>query len=354
MIGTDDLVVEAINAGTDTVQSGITYTLTNNVENLTLTGTTVINGTGNVLNNVLVGNSAANTLSGDAGTDTLIGGAGDDTYVVDNTLDVVTEALNEGTDLIQSSITYTLSANVENLWLTGTAAINGTGNALNNVLTGNSAANTLAGGAGNDTYVIGMGDLVVEAAGAGTDTVQSGTTYTLTNNVENLTLTGTTAINATGNVLNNVLLGNSAANTLSGDAGADTLIGGAGDDTYVVDNTLDVVTEALNEGTDLIQSSITYTLGANVENLWLTGTAAINGTGNALNNVLTGNSAANTLAGGAGNDTYVIGIGDLVVEAADAGTDTVQSGTTYTLTSNVENLTLTGTTAINGNRQCTQ
>ena len=296
----------------------------------------------------MFGQSGNDTLQGGAGEDYMSGGTGNDTYVVDNTLDFVDEVLNEGIDLIQSSIAYRLDGNLENLTLTGTTAINGTGNTINNVLTGNGAASTLTGGAGDDIYVIGTGDLVVETAGAGTDTVKSGITYTLTSNVENLTLTGTTLINGTGNTLNNILVGNSAANTLSGDAGADTLIGGAGDDTYIVDNTLDIVTETLNEGTDLIQSSITYTLGANVENLWLTGTAAINGTGNALNNSLTGNSAANTLAGGAGNDTYIISTGDLVVEAAGAGTDTVLSGITYTLTDNVENLTLTGTTAING------
>jgi Ca2+-binding RTX toxin-like protein len=170
----------------------------------------------------------------------LTGGAGDDSYVI-GTGDIVTEAASAGTDTVQSGITYTLGSNVENFTLTGTAAINGTGNALNNILTGNSAVNTLTGGAGDDTYVIGTGDIVVEATSAGTDTVQSSITYTLGANVENLTLTGTTAINGTGNTLNNVLIGNSAANSLSGGAGndtldglagADTLTGGTGNDTY--------------------------------------------------------------------------------------------------------------------------
>ena len=179
------------------------------------------------------------SLSGErCGADYLSGGSGNDTYVVDNAMDYVDEALYQGTETIQSSITYMLGANVENLTLTGTIAINGTGNALNNILTGNSAANTLTGGAGDDTYVIGTDDLVVEAFGKGTDTVQSSITYTLTDNVENLTLTGTEAITGTGNSLNNVLVGNSAANTLNGGAGADSLIGGNGDDTYIVDNTL--------------------------------------------------------------------------------------------------------------------
>ncbi len=358
VVGTGDTVTEAAGAGSDSVQSSVTWTLGANLENLTLTGTTAINGTGNTLNNVLTGNSAANVLDGGVGADTMAGGAGNDTYVVDNVGDVITEDTGGGTDLVQSAVTYALGAEVENLTLTGALAINGTGNALNNTLTGNTGNNILDGGAGadamsggtgNDTYLVdNVGDTVTEAASAGTDTVQSSVTFTLGTNIENLTLTGTAAINATGNTLNNTLVGNSGANTLSGGTGADAMSGGTGDDTYVVDNAGDTVTENANEGVDTVQSSLTHTLGANVENLTLTGTTAINGTGNALDNVLSGNSAANVLTGGAGNDTYVVGTGDTVTEQANAGIDTVQSSLTYTLGANVENLTLTGTTAING------
>jgi len=121
--------------------------------------------------------------------------------------------------------------------LTGSTAINGTGNTLNNALTGNSAANVLTGGAGNDTYVVGTGDTVTESANAGIDTVQSAVTWTLGANLENLTLTGSTAVNGTGNTLNNVLTGNSANNVLTGLGGNDTYLysRGGGQDT-VIDN----------------------------------------------------------------------------------------------------------------------
>ncbi|WP_341929606.1 S8 family serine peptidase, partial [Methyloversatilis discipulorum] len=372
-----DAVTEQVAEGIDGVFSAITQTLGANVENLTLTGTAAINGTGNELDNVLTGNSAANVLDGGAGIDTLIGGAGNDTYVVDNSADSIVENANEGTDLVQSSASYTLSANVENLTLTGTAAINATGNSSSNILTGNAGNNvldggagtdTLVGGAGDDTYVVDVAtDVVTEAASAGLDTILSSVTYTASANVENLTLTGTAAINATGNALNNVLVGNAASNLLDGGAGSDSLSGGDGNDTYVVDNVADVVIENANQGIDLIQSSVTFALSANVENLTLTGTGVINGTGNELDNVLTGNSVANvltagagndtlnggagsdTLIGGTGNDTYVVDVStDVITEYAGEGTDLVQSAATYTLSANVENLTLTGTAIING------
>ncbi|WP_285720123.1 calcium-binding protein, partial [Pelosinus sp. IPA-1] len=311
--------------------------------------------------------------------DTMIGGLGNDTYVVDNIGDAVIENAGEGIDTVLSSIAYTLGANVENLTLTGTANINGVGNDLNNVITGNSGNNVLAGGLGadtmiggqgNDTYVVdNIGDVIVENAGEGTDTVYSNlASYTLGSNLENLILYGTGNINGIGNGLNNVITGNSSNNVLSGEAGddildgglgADTMIGGLGNDTYVVDNIGDAVVENAGEGIDTVLSSIAYTLGANVENLTLTGTANINGVGNDLNNVITGNSGNNVLAGGLGadtmiggqgNDAYVVDdVGDVIVENAGEGTDTVYSNlTTYTLGANLENLILYGTGNING------
>ena len=371
-----DIVTEIVGEGTDTVQASITYTLAANVENLVLLESGgAINGTGNGLDNIITGNSANNTLNGGVGADTLVGGLGDDIYVVD-ALDTVIENFGEGTDTVQAGFTYTLGANIEKLTLTGAAAINGYGNELNNTLTGNSAANVLAGGLGNDIYVIGSTDTVVENLDEGVDTVQASFSYTLTANVENLTLTGSSAINGTGNELDNTLTGNSGVNVLygfsgndwlDGKAGADTMVGGSGDDTYVVDNTGDVVTELAGEGIDTVRSTITYTLGSNVENLILTGSTAINGTGNVLDNVLTGNTGANSLFGGAGNDTlnggtgadtmvggvgddiyYVDNTGDIVTENAGEGNDSVISTIAYTLGANLENLTLSGSSGIAG------
>ncbi|MEI9899814.1 MAG: calcium-binding protein [Hyphomicrobium sp.] len=350
-----DTVVEGVGQGTDTVQSSISYTLGDNVENLTLTGTDNIDGTGNALNNVIVGNSGNNVLDGAAGNDPMTGGAGDDTYVVDAAGDVVIESANQGTDTVLASITYTLGTNVENLTLTGSGNINGTGNTVANILSGNAGNNTLSGGggddamsggSGNDTYVVAdAGDTVTENTNEGIDTVQSSVSFTLGANVENLTLTGSANIDATGNELDNTLTGNSGSNVIDGGAGDDIMIGGSGNDTYVVDSAGDTVTDT--SGTDTVQTSVSFTLGANVENLTLTGTDDINATGNALANTLTGNAGVNILDGGAGNDIYVVGVGDTVVEGVGQGTDTVQAGFSYVLGDNVENLTLTGTDDIN-------
>ena len=174
---TGDIVIEYRNEGIDKVFSSATYTLPVDVENLTLIGTLAINGTGNDLNNILVGNSAVNrlnggggndTLDGRAGADTMVGGLGFDNYVVDNVDDTISENSSEGTDKVSSSVTYTLPANVENLLLTNASAINGTGNGLANSITGNSADNQLNGGGGNDILDGGTGTNTL-TGGAGTD-----------------------------------------------------------------------------------------------------------------------------------------------------------------------------------------
>ncbi|EGF90872.1 hemolysin-type calcium-binding repeat 2 copies family protein [Asticcacaulis biprosthecium C19] len=347
-----DSAVEAAAEGTDTIETNLTRTLSANIENLILTGASAINGTGNELNNALTGNTAANVLTG---------GLGDDTYYIQNTSDNVVEQHLQGTDLVISSVTYSLLGRAaENLTLTGAAALNATGNGLNNALTGNAGANLLDGGAGvdiltgglgNDTYYVDhISDNVVEAHLEGTDSVISSVTYTLLGRAaENLTLTGTANLNAIGNGLNNVLVGNTGNNLLDGAVGNDSMTGGLGNDTYTVDAAGDVVTEAVGEGTDEVQSTRTYVLGANLENLVLTGTGIANATGNALNNRLTGNITGNVLTGGLGNDVYVVqNTSDTTVELVGEGTDFVVSSVSYTLAANVENLTLTGTANLSG------
>jgi Ca2+-binding RTX toxin-like protein len=280
---------------------------------------------------------------------------------VDNAADVVTEAAGAGNDTVLSSVTYGLSANVENLTLTGAANIDATGNGLSNGLTGNAGnnrldggagADTMAGGAGDDGYVIdNAGDQVIELASQGFDKVSSSIDYVLPQNVEQLTLTGS-ALNATGNSLDNLLFGNDQANVLDGATGADQMAGGLGDDRYVVDSANDVVIEAANAGNDTVVSSVTYTLATNVENLILTGSAALNGTGNGGDNVLVGNTGSNSLSGGAGNDVLAGGQGndlldggiggdlylyaqgdgrDVITDAS--GTDTIRFGAGITLDS---------------------
>ncbi|TRU38101.1 MAG: hypothetical protein EWV50_12355 [Microcystis aeruginosa Ma_MB_F_20061100_S20] len=300
----------------DTLTANVTTTLPANVENLTLTGTTNINGTGNAANNIITGNSGNNILNGATGIDTLIGGLGNDTYQVDTTTDTITENANQGTDTVQSSVTYTLGNNLENLTLTGTTNINGTGNAANNVITGNSGNNilngatgidTLIGGLGNDTYQIDTTtDTITENANQGTDTVQSSVTHTLGNNLENLTLTGTTNINGTGNAANNILTGNSGNNILNGSDGNDTLIGGLGNDTitggagsdrFTFNNPnqgIDTITDFLSSQGDKITVSAAGFGGGLAAGVPLTsaqfvlGTTALNASNRFIYNTITG------------------------------------------------------------------
>jgi len=239
------------------------------------------NITGSAQADTLTGDANPNILDGGAGADNLKGGLGDDSYVVDNTGDVVSEKLNEGIDTISSSVNYTLLANVENLTLTGALTINGTGNGLANNITGNSAANNLNGSGGNDTL----------SGGDGND-------------------------------------------TLNGGIGADTLVGGLGNDSYAVDNANDVIIENLSEGIDKVNSSVTHTLFANVEQLTLMGALAIDGTGNDLANVIIGNTAANQLDGGSGNDTLDGGLGNNVLTGG-AGNDFFR----FTTTGHVDTIT---------------
>ncbi|EJC69566.1 putative calcium-binding protein, partial [Rhizobium leguminosarum bv. viciae WSM1455] len=388
-----DVITELVSAGTDEIRTALAaYSIAAlvNVENLTYTGSANFTGTGNALDNTITGGIGNDTLNGGAGADTLIGGEGGDTYIVDHAGDLVTEAADEGTDTVRTTLaSYTLGSDLENLTYIGTLAFTGTGNDLDNVITGGAAIDTLSGGVGNDTlnggagadrliggegndiYIVdNAGDLVTEVANEGIDTVRTNlSAHTLAANVENLTYIGTAAFAGAGNLLDNVIIGGVAADKLMGAGGNDTLIGGAGadkmsggtgDDIYVVDIATDLVIENVNEGTDAVRTALSaYTLGNNVENLTYTGSASFTGTGNALantitggagNDVLNGGTGADTLIGGAGSDTYIVdNAGDLVTEAADAGADTVRTNlASYTLAANVENLSFAGTGTFDG------
>jgi len=387
---TADIIIEADNAGNDTVETPISYSLGTTVENLTLTGVAATSGRGNSFDNILKGNTGANaldgrggndtllgnagddslfgqagndslngesgndlvlgqagddTLTGGGGTDTLKGGAGNDSYLTDS-LSIVFEKPGEGIDVVTSTSNYTLPDDVENLVLSG-SAVTGTGNALDNSIVGNIVSNILDGGSGNDTMAGGSGndlyyldsllDVVVEdssSTGGADLVVASVSGYTLAANVENLSLTGT-AVSGTGNSLNNRIVGNGLANNLNGgdgddlidgQAGKDTMTGGVGNDTFVVDNSGDSVVEASGAGTDMVLSSINHTLAANVEDLTLTGVLPINGTGNSLNNTIYGSEADNVVSGGTGND-ILIGNGGNDKLVGGSGNDTLTGGT---------------------------
>jgi len=395
-------------------------------------------------NDQLFGGIGNDVLDGGTGADTLVGGVGNDTYIVDDVGDQISESFTilDTADTVISTISWTLGERLENLTLIGDADINGTGNELDNNLVGNAGnnilnggdgddilnggdgmdllyggdgndqlfggdddagdlldggtgADTLTGGKGEDIYVVdNLNDVIIESNGllnGVTDTVQSSITWTLSDSLENLTLTGNNAINGTGNAASNEIEGNAGNNILSGGDGADGLTGGGGNDTlfggndddyldggegsdileggngndtYVVDNIGDRIVENAPNNTshDIVLSNVnTWVLDDNLEDLYLYSSEAINGTGNALNNLLVGNERDNvliggdgddtlrggggdTLDGGAGNDTYYVGPNATIVEGVDAGIDTVISSySSWTLQANLENLTLGGT-----------
>lgn len=328
-----------------------------NFENLTgsrfsdsLTGGTGVN--------VLTGGLGNDTLTGASSNDSLVGGTGNDTYVVDSTSYTITDT--GGTDTVKASATFTIASisTIENLTANGAAGISLTGNTLGNTLDSESNAqnDTLIGGAGNDTYLIdSTSDVVTEGLNAGTDLVKvSVTGYTMDDNIENLTLTAASAATATGNDLGNTLtatnngdtlnggdgndklVGGTGIDSLNGGVGNDNMAGGTGNDTYAVDVSGDTITEASGAGTDTVTATVSYLLAANLENLTLSGTSAINGTGNSAANTLTGNSKANILTGGTGADTFVGSAGKDTIADFTTGTDkldlnAVIAGTTGTI-----------------------
>jgi Ca2+-binding RTX toxin-like protein len=375
---TSDVVTEGsgANGGNDTVRTSLSsYTLPANVENVIYIGTSTFSGTGNTLVNSLTGGANADSLSGSSAADVMIGGGGNDSYTFDANGDTAIEGVSAGTDSVTASVTVTLADNVENLTLTGSSNLSGTGNSLSNSLTGNSGVNTLTGGGGSDTLngstggdgmyggegddnytVDNAADITGEDAGKGTDRVSSSVTRTLADHLEHLTLTGSSAINGTGNSLNNRIVGNSGANTLSGAAGEDVLIGAAGNDIFY-GNT------SSNVGTEIDTVSYEGTTAAVTFNLGLTTAQATGGSGSdrvpngsienliggAAADTLTGTSGDNRIEGAAGNDK-LNGLTGADVLVGNAGLDTIDCGSETTNAVDTVVYLFSGDSAVGTNR----
>jgi Ca2+-binding RTX toxin-like protein len=435
----NDVVIEATtDTGRDTVEATSNFSLatTNSagIEVLIFKGSADLMGKGNDLANEITGNGGNNRLQGglgndvidggagnddldgeagqnkliggdgddrlhgntDADSDILIGGIGADTYFI-GAADVLYELAKDNIageyDTVYSTASFDASANanvmgIEDIVLTGGTddALNATGNGSDNYIIGSvgtnvikgldgndtlfgdltatdTASDTLIGGAGSDTYYIGANDVVIETAGPSViagevDTVISALTFDASTDanrsgIENIQLTGSAAVNASGNALNNLITGNNVANvlngnagadildgglgsdTLNGGAGADTMIGGKGNDTYYVDSVDDVIIDTTLDQTlssgisDQVYSSVSYSLAdadANgVELLYLVGVDNINGTANDRSNYVEGNQGDNIIDGGLGDD-YLFGMGGDDELLGGAGDDDIDGG----------------------------
>jgi len=205
----------------------------------------------------LLAGAGNDILDGGTGADSMDGGTGNDFFRVDNSGDVVVDS-GGGIDTVESSASITLGLGIEVLTLTGTGNVSGVGNTSSNTITGTSGANYLSGASGNDTLIAyagndildggtgidrmdggtgddlyrvdTVGDVLIEAFGAGNDTVESSVSVTLASNIEVLKFTTTANVGGTGNDLANTIIGNEAINNFSGMSGNDTLIGAGGND----------------------------------------------------------------------------------------------------------------------------
>ena len=324
---------------------------------------TVLGGSGD---DKLDGSAGNDYLDGGTGADFMAGGPGNDIYLVDTAGDVALEVISGGSggkDLIVTSISLTAPDNIENLQAAAAGAINLSGNDLDNILVGNDENNSLNGSAGRDTllgeagddtldggsgidllaggqgddlyYVSSKSDRVVEQVNQGVDTVIASSSYTLSSNVENLTLEEGGDYTAGGNSLDNHLIGNSGNNILAGGLGADRLEGGLGNDIYVLSDSLDTIIDL--GGEDTIRSNLDIVLMSDIENADLVGIADTIAMGNGLDNKLNGNMADNildgaggvdTLTGGDGADTFVIssngeGVGADLITDFNSGEDLI-------------------------------
>ena len=286
---TDDVVIEAANAGIDIVGATVNYTLSenHNIEVLSMLGSG-LTGTGS---------SGSDTLHSAGGPNTLIGLGGDDHYYVNNSADVVIEEANGGIDIVGATVNYTLSENhnIEALSMLG-SGLTGTGSSGADTLHSGWGANTLVGLGGDDIYFVNnSADVVIEAANGGNDFVGATVDYTLSenHNIEVLSMLGS---GLTGT-------GTAGSDTLYSYGGPNTLVGLGGDDVYYVNNREDVVIEAANAGNERVLATVSYTLPANVEVLYVNG-SGLTGTGSSSADTLV-TLGANTLIGGNGNDSFV-------------------------------------------------
>jgi len=376
-----DRVTEAAGGGNDQVITDADWVLGagQEIELVTVGGTGWWHLTGNELANNLVGNAGSNMMwgqdgndtisggdgndiiDGGAGSDQMIGGAGNDFFYVNDAGDSVVEDANGGRDKVAATVSHTLGQNVEDLALQGSAALSGTGNALDNGIWGNDGNNDLRGGggddtieggggddrmdggAGNDNYVVqNWGDQVVEAAGGGADSVRADVSWTLGagQEVELITAGLPYAYELTGNELANTIIGNDIANILHGMAGNDSLTGNGGDDTLDGGDGSDQLDGGVGhdmliggDGADVLAGGggndhiYGQSVGGGAD-----GADSISGgdgmdylQGNAGNDTIDGGAGADRINGGADNDLITAGTGSDTVNG-NHGNDTIEGG----------------------------